>query len=61
MNPNVGPWFYSLFYPYGTRGWHSNLQRVTKNQRVTCAAYTKYRMGIKNDFNVRLMNRGLFQ
>ncbi|XP_024876498.1 uncharacterized protein LOC112457579 [Temnothorax curvispinosus] len=23
MDPNVEPWIYPLFYPYGTQGWHS--------------------------------------
>jgi len=22
MDPNVEPWVYPLFYPYGTQGWH---------------------------------------
>ena len=34
---------------------------VTKNRRITRAEYTKYRMGIRNDFNVFFMNRSLFQ
>ena len=61
MDPNVEPWVYPLFYPYGTKGWHNNLQCVIKNRRVTPAAYTTYRMGIRNDFNVFLMGRRLFQ
>ena len=54
IDSNVEPWIYPLFYPYGTRSLHSNFQCVTKNRRVTCVAYTKYRMGIRNDFNVCL-------
>ena len=41
MDSNVEPWIYPLLYSYGTRGWHSNLQCVTKNRRITRAAYTE--------------------
>ena len=62
MDPNVEPWLYrTAFYPYGTRGWHSNLKCVTKNRCVTRAAYNKFRMGIRNKFNVFLIGRRLFQ
>ncbi|XP_029174600.1 uncharacterized protein LOC114943183 [Nylanderia fulva] len=33
MNPNVEPWIYPLFYPYGNQGWHDNLQRKNCNKR----------------------------
>ncbi|XP_058805583.1 uncharacterized protein LOC131672400 [Phymastichus coffea] len=31
MDPNVEPWIYPLFYPYGSRGWHRNLERIKVN------------------------------
>ncbi|XP_046745540.1 uncharacterized protein LOC124410885 [Diprion similis] len=61
MDPNVEPWIYPLLYPFGTRGWHRDLPCVNKNRRVTRAAYVKYRMAIRNDFNPFLMGRRLFQ
>ena len=61
MDPNVEPWIYLIFYPFGTRGWHRDLPCVNKHRRVTRAAYIKYRIAIRNDFNVFLMGRRLFQ
>lgn len=61
MDPNVEPWIYPLFYPYGTRGWHSEIPCVKRNRRVTRAAYIKFRMAIRDDFNIFLLGRRLFQ
>ncbi|XP_034945108.1 uncharacterized protein, partial [Chelonus insularis] len=62
MDPNVEPWIYPLFYPFGTRGWHKNISYVHKqNKKVTRNDYHKYRIAIRNEFNVFLMGRRLFQ
>uniref|UniRef100_A0ABD2WRH7 ATP-dependent DNA helicase n=1 Tax=Trichogramma kaykai TaxID=54128 RepID=A0ABD2WRH7_9HYME len=63
MDPNVEPWIYPLFYPYGTRGWHRDIPRLDdEEKRVTRNAYTKYMMAIRpNDFNHILCGRRLFQ
>ena len=67
MDPNVEPWIYPLFYPYGTQGWHQNLQRINRNndgnnRRVTRLAYTRYRIAIRpSEFNPFILGRRLFQ
>ncbi|XP_058789586.1 uncharacterized protein LOC131663282 [Phymastichus coffea] len=67
MDPNVEPWLYPLFYPYGSRGWHKNLERIKMNdndpsRRVTRMAYTKFKMAVRPDeFNAILLGRRLFQ
>ena len=69
MDPNVEPWIYPLFFPYGNQGWHQNLQRingnndnVANNRRVTRLAYTRYKIAIRSDvFNPLIMGRRLFQ
>ncbi|XP_031779863.1 uncharacterized protein LOC107982020 [Nasonia vitripennis] len=67
MDPNVEPWIYPLFYPYGTQGWHQNLQRISTNnngnlRRVTRLAYTRYKIAIRPDeFNPFIMGRRLLQ
>ena len=66
MDPNVEPWIYPLFYPYGSRGWHKDLQCVnTPNNRcgrVTRMDYTKYNIAIRSDeFKPFLSGRRLFQ
>ncbi|XP_058799201.1 uncharacterized protein LOC131668782 [Phymastichus coffea] len=67
MDPNVAPWIYPLFYPYGSRGWHRNLERIKIHdnditRRITRLAYTKYKIAIRPDeFNAIIMGRRLFQ
>jgi len=61
MDPNVEPWIYPLFYPYGTQGWHYNLTKLNSNKRITRNQYIKYRMAIRNEFNVFILGRRLFQ
>ncbi|XP_057335095.1 uncharacterized protein LOC130673899 [Microplitis mediator] len=62
MDPNTEPWVYPLFHPYGNQGWHQFIPYVHKtNRRVTRADYYKYRLAIRNDFNVFLMGRRLSQ
>lgn len=61
MDSNVEPWIYPLFYPFGTRGWHQSIPCTKKHKRVTRACYTKYRMAIRDETNVILMGRRLFQ
>ncbi|KAL6419581.1 hypothetical protein ACFW04_011319 [Cataglyphis niger] len=50
---------YSLFYSYDTQGWHCNLTKLNNNKQITRGQYIKYRMAIRNKFNVFLL--GLFQ
>ncbi|KMQ88044.1 hypothetical protein RF55_12537, partial [Lasius niger] len=61
MDPNVEPWIYPLFYPYGTRGWHRYLTKLNSHKRITRGQYIKYRMAIRDGFNVFLLGRRLFQ
>jgi len=61
MDPNVEPWIYPLFFPYGTQGWHRNLTKINSNKRITRGQYIKYRMAIRNEFNVFILDRRLFQ
>jgi len=61
MDPNVEPWIYPLFYPYGTQGWHRDLKKLNSERRITRGQYIKYRMAIRDDFNVFLFGRRLFQ
>ncbi|XP_044597177.1 uncharacterized protein LOC123273764 [Cotesia glomerata] len=62
MDPNSEPWIYPLFFPHGNQGWHRNIYQVnrTKN-RVTRSDYFKYRLAIRDEFNVFLMGRRLTQ
>ncbi|KYN16225.1 DNA repair and recombination protein pif1, mitochondrial [Trachymyrmex cornetzi] len=60
MDPNVEPWIYPLFYPYGTQGWHCNLTKLNSNKRITREQYIKYRIAIRDEFNTFLRGR-LFQ
>jgi len=61
MDPNVEPWIYPLFYPYGTQGWHCNLTKLNSNKRITRGQYIKYRMAIRHEFNIFILGRRLFQ
>ncbi|KMQ89447.1 hypothetical protein RF55_10925 [Lasius niger] len=61
MDPNVEPWIYPLFYPYGTQGWHRYLTKINSDRRITRGQYIKYRMAIRDEFNVFLLGRRLFQ
>ncbi|XP_074096362.1 uncharacterized protein LOC141525697 [Cotesia typhae] len=62
MDPNVEPWIYPLFYPFGSPGWHSKIMQTNNsNKRVSRSAYIKYRMGVRSDFNVFLNGGRLFQ
>jgi len=57
MDPNVEPWIYPLYYPYGNQGWHDDLQRKNSNKRVSRAAYVKYRIAVRDNFNIFIMGR----
>ncbi|XP_058810553.1 uncharacterized protein LOC131675552 [Phymastichus coffea] len=62
LDPNVEPWIYPLFYPYGTRGWHTNMYRENSNRKITRLDYTKYKIAIREDeFNPIIRGRRLFQ
>ncbi|XP_058796825.1 uncharacterized protein LOC131667435 [Phymastichus coffea] len=59
MDPNVEPWIYPLFYPYGSQGWHRNLERIKINdndinRRVTRLAYTKFKIAWVVDAYVKI-------
>ncbi|KYN28107.1 hypothetical protein ALC57_02481 [Trachymyrmex cornetzi] len=61
MDPNVEPWIYPLFYPYGTQRWHCNLTKLNSNKRITRGQYIKYRIALRDEFNVFILGRRLFQ
>ncbi|XP_044591984.1 uncharacterized protein LOC123270112 [Cotesia glomerata] len=62
MDPNTEPWVYPLFYPYGNQGWHDSIPYIKKTtRRVTRADYYKYKLAIRDEFNVFLMGRRLTQ
>jgi len=61
MDPNVEPWIYPLFYPYGTQGWRCHLTKLNSNKRISRGQYIKYRMAIRDEFNAFLLGRRLFQ
>ncbi|KYN18631.1 ATP-dependent DNA helicase PIF1, partial [Trachymyrmex cornetzi] len=61
MDPNVEPWIYPLYYPYGNQGWHGNLRCNNSNKRVSRAAYVKHRIAIRDNFNIFILGRRLFQ
>ncbi|XP_058810133.1 uncharacterized protein LOC131675242 [Phymastichus coffea] len=44
LDPNVEPWIYSLYYPYGTRGWKVNMFRTDNRHKITRLDYTRYRI-----------------
>ncbi|XP_058810469.1 uncharacterized protein LOC131675487 [Phymastichus coffea] len=62
LDPNVEPWIYPLFYPYGTQGWHVNMFRTDHERKITRLDYARTRMAIINDdFNPIIRGRRLFQ
>ncbi|XP_044596977.1 uncharacterized protein LOC123273602 [Cotesia glomerata] len=62
MDPNTEPWVYPLFYPHGNQGWHKSIPyKIKTNRTVTRADYYKYKLAIRDDFNVFLMRRRLTQ
>ncbi|XP_044597971.1 uncharacterized protein LOC123274430 [Cotesia glomerata] len=62
MDPNTEPWVYPLFYPHGNQGWHKSIPyKIKTNRTVTRADYYKYKLAIRDDFNVFLMGRRLTQ
>jgi len=48
-------------YPYGTQGWHCNLTKLNSNKWVTRGQYIKYRMVIRDEFNIFILGCCLFQ
>ena len=61
MDPNVEPWIYLLFYPHDSRGWHRYMLRKDGKSRVSRAAYVKYKIAVRDDFNPLIRDRRLFQ
>lgn len=55
-DPNVKPWN----YPYGTQGWHGDIKQIN-GKRVTRSMYVQYRMAIRENINIFLMGKRLFQ
>lgn len=64
MDPNIEPCVYLLFYRFGTRGWHRDLQQTGMIQkRVSRETHMRYRMAVRENDpqNVILRGRRLFQ
>ena len=60
MDPNVEPWIYPMFYPFGTQGWYDGIKQIN-GKRVTRSMYIQYRMAVRDEENAFLMGRRLFQ
>lgn len=64
MDPNIEPWIYPLFYPFGTQGWNSDLRMTNGTKIISRTDYSKYRMAYhesNNGINHILLGRRLFQ
>ncbi|XP_058789694.1 uncharacterized protein LOC131663349 [Phymastichus coffea] len=64
LDPNIESWIYPLFYPYGSQGWHQDMERTNtqRRARLTRLDYTKYRIAIRdNEFNPIIRGRRLYQ
>uniref|UniRef100_A0ABD2W6D6 Helitron helicase-like domain-containing protein n=1 Tax=Trichogramma kaykai TaxID=54128 RepID=A0ABD2W6D6_9HYME len=61
MDPKVDSSVYPLFNPYGQKGWHENIAKKNSEGNVSRAAYTKYNIAIRDNFNPLLRGRRLFQ
>ncbi|XP_074099928.1 uncharacterized protein LOC141528005 [Cotesia typhae] len=49
-------------FPHGNQGWHRDIYQVNKTKnRVTRTDYFKYRLAIRDEFNVFIMGRRLTQ
>ncbi|XP_011859010.1 PREDICTED: uncharacterized protein LOC105556523, partial [Vollenhovia emeryi] len=60
MDPNVEPWIYPMYYPHGTQGWCDDIKQIN-GKRVTRSMYVQYRIAVRDNFNVYLMGKRLFQ
>ena len=60
MDPNVEPWIYPIFYPYGTQGWHRNMFRED-GKRISRLCYLKNLIALRDHFNPFIRGRRLFQ
>lgn len=61
MDPNVEPWIYPLFYPYGDRGWNSDIKQTDNIKRVTRSMYLQYRLADRDDNSIILRGGRLLQ
>ena len=68
MDPNVEPWIYPLFYPYGTQGWNKDMPSTaavnsgSRKGHITRNAYTKSLIAFRpNELNPFLLGRRLYQ
>ncbi|XP_051167634.1 uncharacterized protein LOC127285579 [Leptopilina boulardi] len=67
LDPNVEPWVYPIFYPYGSEGFNINMIRTDSQNRrkkvkVSRAAFVKYKIAIRdNEFNPFLHGGRLLQ
>ena len=66
MDPNVEPWIYPMFYPYGTQGWHSKIKLIktnpnSKDKFVSRSMYIQHRIAVRDEINVFLLGKRLFQ
>jgi len=49
-----------MYYPHGTPGWHDNIKQIN-GKRITRSMYIQYRMAIRDNTNIFLMGKRLFQ
>ncbi|XP_071582532.1 uncharacterized protein, partial [Temnothorax nylanderi] len=42
MDPNVEPWIYPLYYPYGNQGWHGSPRNMLQHYQDAMAIVRKY-------------------
>ncbi|XP_071578031.1 uncharacterized protein [Temnothorax nylanderi] len=42
INPNVEPWIYPLYYPYGNQGWHGSPRNMLQHYQDAMAIVRKY-------------------
>ncbi|XP_043479916.1 uncharacterized protein LOC122509746 [Leptopilina heterotoma] len=67
LDPNVEPWIYPIYYPYGVEGYNINMIRSDSHQRrkkvrISRAAFIKYKIAIRDkEFNPFLHGGRLFQ
>ena len=53
---------YPLFYPFGSQGWHQDIPRkYAPATRVSKGAYLKYRIAVRDEINLFLLGKRLFQ
>ena len=64
LDPNVEPWTYPIFYPYGSKGYEINMMRSDRGTRMKKKSgvdYLKYRIALRHEFNPFILGGRLFQ